>query len=118
VLFAVPWHDMWLSAQPIYPLKDPTGADAHGRGDRIHSPNAREYLSKPPTRKDVLSASRDCDSGEVGDAKSTAALSRDHTILISIPTLLRLRAASGPTYRKMARTRWTKKTMAGLDERP
>ena len=41
---------------------------------------------------------------KVGDSKTTAALSRDHTILISNAGLLTIAGGKWTTYRKMART--------------
>ena len=56
---------------------------------------------------------------KVGDAKSTAALSRDHTILISNSGLLTIAGGKWTTYRKMAEDAVDQaQTMAGLDERP
>jgi glycerol-3-phosphate dehydrogenase len=54
-----------------------------------------------------------------GDARSTAALSRDHTILISNSGLLTIAGGKWTTYRKMAEDAVDQaQTMAGLDERP
>src|SRR4029077_18256499 len=56
---------------------------------------------------------------KVGDAKSTAALSRDHTILISNAGLLTIAGGKWTTYRKMAQDAVEQaETMAGLEERP
>jgi glycerol-3-phosphate dehydrogenase len=55
---------------------------------------------------------------KVGDAKSTAALSRDHTILISNSGLLTIAGGKWTTYRKMAEDAVTQaETLAGFDER-
>jgi len=55
----------------------------------------------------------------VGDARSTAALSRDHTILISNSGLLTIAGGKWTTYRKMAQATVDQaETLAGLDERP
>ena len=56
---------------------------------------------------------------KVGDARNTAALSRDHTILISNSGLLTIAGGKWTTYRKMAQdTVDQAETLAGLDERP
>ena len=56
---------------------------------------------------------------KVGDAKSTAALSRDHTILISNSGLLTIAGGKWTTYRKMAQDAVEQaQTMAGFEERP
>ncbi len=82
--------------------------------------NAAKYLTKPPTRKDVLSVFAGLRPlVKVGDSKSTAALSRDHTILISNSGLLTIAGGKWTTYRKMAEDAVDQaQTMAGLDERP
>ena len=56
---------------------------------------------------------------KAGDAKSTSALSRDHTILISNAGLLTIAGGKWTTYRKMAQDAVEQaQTMAGLEERP
>ena len=56
---------------------------------------------------------------KVGDSKTTAALSRDHTILISNAGLLTIAGGKWTTYRKMAQDAVEQaETMAGLEERP
>jgi len=56
---------------------------------------------------------------KVGDARNTAALSRDHTILISNSGLLTIAGGKWTTYRKMAQDAVDQaETLAGLDERP
>ena len=81
--------------------------------------NASKYLSKRPTRSDVLSVFAGLRPlVKVGDAKSTAALSRDHTILISNSGLLTIAGGKWTTYRKMAEDAVTQaETLAGFDER-
>jgi glycerol-3-phosphate dehydrogenase len=82
--------------------------------------NAAKYLSKRPSRSDVLSVYAGLRPlVKVGDAKSTAALSRDHTILISNAGLLTITGGKWTTYRKMAQDAVDQaETMAGLEERP
>jgi glycerol-3-phosphate dehydrogenase len=81
---------------------------------------SRAYLSKRPSRSDVLSVFAGLRPlVKVGDAKSTAALSRDHTILISNSGLLTIAGGKWTTYRKMAQDAVEQaETMAGFDERP
>jgi glycerol-3-phosphate dehydrogenase len=56
---------------------------------------------------------------KVGDAKSTAALSRDLTILISNSGLLTIAGGKWTTYRKMAQDAVSQaETLAGFEERP
>jgi glycerol-3-phosphate dehydrogenase len=77
-------------------------------------------LSKPPSRSDILSVYAGLRPlVKVGDSKSTAALSRDHTILISNSGLLTIAGGKWTTYRKMAEDAVDQaETMAGLEERP
>jgi glycerol-3-phosphate dehydrogenase len=121
VLFAVPWHDHVvvgttdmgvdnISLEPV-PLDEEIG---------FILTNAAKYLSKAPSRSDVLSVYAGLRPlVKVADAKSTAALSRDHTILISNAGLLTIAGGKWTTYRKMAEDAVDQaETMAGLEERP
>ena len=121
VLFAVPWHDHVvigttdLAADDI--ALEPIATDEEI--DFILTSIAK-YLHKPPRRSDVLSVYAGLRPlVKVGDARSTAALSRDHTILISNSGLLTIAGGKWTTYRKMAQdTVDQAETLAGLDERP
>jgi glycerol-3-phosphate dehydrogenase len=121
VLFAVPWHDHvvvgttdmgvdTISLEPV-PMDEEIG---------FILTNAAKYLSKAPSRSDVLSVYAGLRPlVKVGDSKSTAALSRDHTILISNAGLLTIAGGKWTTYRKMAQDAVEQaETMAGLEERP
>jgi glycerol-3-phosphate dehydrogenase len=120
VLFAVPWHDHVvvgttdisvdnISLEPV-PMEEEIG---------FILTNAAKYLSKRPSRSDILSVY----SGlrplvKVGDSKSTSALSRDHTILISNAGLLTIAGGKWTTYRRMAQDAVEQaQTMAGFEER-
>ena len=104
VMFAVPWHDHVVvgttdigvddvSLEPV-PMDEEIG---------FILTNAAKYLTKAPSRSDVLSVYAGLRPlVKVGDAKSTAALSRDHTILISGAGLLTIAGGKWTTYRKMA----------------
>jgi glycerol-3-phosphate dehydrogenase len=121
VLFAVPWHDHvvvgttdigvdQIVLEPV-PMEEEIG---------FILTNAAKYLSKRPSRSDVLSVYAGLRPlVKVGDAKSTAALSRDHTILISNAGLLTITGGKWTTSRKMAQDAVEQaETMAGLEERP
>jgi glycerol-3-phosphate dehydrogenase len=121
VLFAVPWHDHVvvgttdigvdeISIEPV-PMEEEIG---------FILTNAAKYLGKRPSRSDILSVYAGLRPlVKVGDAKSTAALSRDHTILISNAGLLTIAGGKWTTYRKMAQDAVEQaQTMAGLEERP
>jgi glycerol-3-phosphate dehydrogenase len=121
VLFAVPWHDHVVVGTTDVPVdtieREPTPMDEE---IGFILTNAAKYLSKAPTRKDVLSVFAGLRPlVKVGDAKKTAALSRDHTILISNSGLLTIAGGKWTTFRKMAEDAVDQaQTMAGLDERP
>ncbi|HEY5894198.1 MAG TPA: glycerol-3-phosphate dehydrogenase/oxidase [Chthoniobacterales bacterium] len=121
VLFAVPWHDHvvvgttdigveTISAEPV-PLEEEI---------EFILANAAKYLSKPPQRSDVLSAFAGLRPlVRTGDAKSTSAMSRDHTILISNSGLLTITGGKWTTYRRMAEDAIDQaQIVAGFDKRP
>jgi glycerol-3-phosphate dehydrogenase len=121
VLFAVPWHDHVvvgttdlgvdnITVEPV-PMEEEIG---------FILTNAAKYLSKNPSRSDILSVYAGLRPlVKAGDGSSTAALSRDHTILISNSGLLTIAGGKWTTYRKMAQDAVDQaETMAGLEERP
>jgi glycerol-3-phosphate dehydrogenase len=120
VLFAVPWHDHVvvgttdigvdnISLEPV-PMDEEIG---------FILTNAAKYLSKHPSRSDILSVYAGLRPlVKVGDSKSTSALSRDHTILISNAGLLTIAGGKWTTYRRMAQDAVEQaQIMAGLEER-
>jgi glycerol-3-phosphate dehydrogenase len=121
VLFAVPWHDCTIVGTTDVPV-DETPLEPRPMEEEIDFllSHAARYLTKDPTREDVLSVF----SGlrplvKVGDAENTAAISRDHTILISDSGLLSIAGGKWTTYRKMAEDAIDQaETMAGFDSRP
>ena len=120
VLFAVPWHDHVVVGTTDVAV-DTIQREPKPLDEEIGFilTNAAKYLSKAPTRKDVLSVFAGLRPlVRVGDAKSTAALSRDHTILISNSRLLTITGGKWTTFRKMAEDAVDQaQTMAGLDKR-
>ncbi len=121
VLFAVPWHDHVVVGTTDIPVETIT-LEPSASAEEIDFilTNVAKYLSKRPTRADVLSVYAGLRPlVKAGDAKSTAALSRDHTILISNSGLLTIAGGKWTTYRKMAQDAVDQaETMAGLEERP
>ena len=121
VLFAVPWHDHVVVGTTDVAV-DTIGREPTPMDEEIGFilTNAAKYLSKAPTRKDVLSVFAGLRPlVKVGDAKKTATLSRDHTILISNSGLLTIAGGKWTTFRKMAEDAVDQaQTIAGLDERP
>jgi glycerol-3-phosphate dehydrogenase len=122
VMFAIPWHghaligttDTPISSAELEPSPLPDEID-------FILETAGRYLARPPLRRDILSVFTGIrplvKAG--GDAASTAALSRDHTITISKSGLLTIAGGKWTTYRKMAEDAVDHATtLAELDERP
>jgi len=103
VLFAVPWHDKivlgttdtavdTVSAEPI-PLQEEIEFILKHIG---------RYLSKDPQLSDVRSMFAGLRPLVKGKSKKTAALSRDHMIIVSDSGLITITGGKWTTYRKMA----------------
>ncbi len=104
VLFAVPWHDCVVVGTTDTPRShgtlEPRALDEEREFVMEH---ARRYLTKDPADADVLSIFAGLRPlVKSGDGKNTAALSRDHTIVVSESGLLTLTGGKWTTYRKMA----------------
>ncbi len=103
VLFAVPWHGKIIvgttdTAVPTAGL-EPKPLEQELQFILEH---AAKYLSKDPTRADVLSVYAGLRPLVKADGEdNTAALSRDHTILVSKTGLLTIVGGKWTTYRKM-----------------
>ena len=104
VLFAVPWHDHVVvgttdTPRPGYTI-EPRALDEERAFVMDH---ARKYLAKDPSDSDVLSIFAGLRPlVKSGDAGNTAALSRDHTIVVSESGLITVTGGKWTTYRKMA----------------
>jgi glycerol-3-phosphate dehydrogenase len=120
VMFAVPWHDCVVVGTTDTSV-DTIQLEPRPMDEEIGFilTNAAQYLSKQPNRSDALSVFAGLRPlVKVGDAKSTAAMSRDHTILISNSGLLTIAGGKWTTYRKMAQDAVDQaETMAGFEER-
>jgi glycerol-3-phosphate dehydrogenase len=104
VLFAIPWHGHTVVGTTDTPIAEPTPEPAAFESEiEFILSTAGEYLSHAPRRSDVLSVFAGIRplvrSGEGG---STAALSRDHTILFDPSGLLTITGGKWTTYRHMA----------------
>lgn len=121
VLFAIPWHGHTLVGTTDTPIDatplEPKAFDAEI--DFILE-TAAQYLHRPPTRADVRSVFVGIRPlVRTGDASSTAALSRDHTIHIDGSGLLTITGGKWTTYRNMAEDAVNQAaTLAQLPERP
>ncbi|MCB0746151.1 MAG: glycerol-3-phosphate dehydrogenase/oxidase [Ignavibacteriales bacterium] len=104
VLFAIPWHNYVLVGTTDTPvdefLLEPIAMEEEIEFLLKHT---ARYLTKDPTRADILSVFAGLrplvKSGEV---ENTAAISRDHTLNISRSGLVTITGGKWTTYRKMA----------------
>jgi glycerol-3-phosphate dehydrogenase len=125
VLFAIPWHGHTLVGTTDTPVATPTLEPvAMGQEVEFILATAAQYLTKAPTRDDVLSVfagirplvgSTNATSGAV----RTAALSRDHVIHIDRSGLVTVCGGKWTTYRHMAEDCVDQAaTLAQLPEKP
>jgi len=104
VLFAIPWHNCILIGTTDTFIKD-YQLDPVPLEEEIDFllEHAARYLTKDPTRINILSAFAGLRPlVKSGDEESTAAISRDHTISISRSGLVTIIGGKWTTYRKMA----------------
>jgi glycerol-3-phosphate dehydrogenase len=104
VLFAIPWHNKVVVGTTDIEIEFPT-LEPIAREEEIEFllTTASKYLEKDPSRKDILSVF----SGlrplvTTGNEEDTAAISREHTVLISRSGLITVAGGKWTTYRKMA----------------
>jgi glycerol-3-phosphate dehydrogenase len=104
VMFAIPWKGHTLVGTTDTPIQQPKLEPAPFEEEiEFILSTAGRYLSKAPTRDDVLSVFVGIRPlVRAGDAKNTAALSRDHTIHIDDSALLTIAGGKWTTYRRMA----------------
>lgn len=121
VLFAIPWHGHTLVGTTDTPVASPTLEPLPFETEiEFILTTAGEYLHKAPQRSDVLSAFAGIRPlVRSGDARSTASLSRDHTIQIDSSGLLTITGGKWTTYRHMAEDCVNQAaTLARLPEKP
>jgi len=104
VLFAIPWHDVVVVGTTDTPV-DEASLEPIPMEEEVEFllSHAARYLTKDPSRGDVLS----CFAGlrplvGGGDDGDTSSLSRDHTLQVSASGFLTLTGGKWTTYRKMA----------------
>jgi glycerol-3-phosphate dehydrogenase len=104
VMFAIPWHGHTLVGTTDTPLDDVAVEPApQEREVDFLLETAGRYLAKAPTRSDILSVFAGIRPlVRRGNAKNTAALSRDHTIHIDAGGLVSITGGKWTTYRNMA----------------
>ena len=121
VLFAVPWHDRVVVGTTDTPLTE-RSLEPRALPQEIEFllTHAARYLTHDPAPGDVLS----CFAGlrplvKARKAAKTAALSRDHVLLVSPSGLLTIIGGKWTTYRKMGEDAVDQAALLGeLDERP
>jgi glycerol-3-phosphate dehydrogenase len=121
VMFAIPWHGHALVGTTDTPIPDSTLEPAPLENEiEFILETASDYLAKRPSRADILSVFTGIRPlVKAGEASSTAALSRDHTIQISGSGLLTIAGGKWTTYRKMAEDAVDHAIVLGhLEERP
>ncbi|MCB9957536.1 MAG: glycerol-3-phosphate dehydrogenase/oxidase [Rhodospirillaceae bacterium] len=120
VLFAIPWHGRTVVGTTDTAIPEPQ-VEPRPQEDEIAFllEHAAKYLDRDPKRSDVLSMF--CGIRPLvksGSDKGTAALSRDHVLMISKSNLVTITGGKWTTYRKMAEdTVDAAALVAGLDER-
>ncbi len=120
VLFAVPWHDKVVVGTTDTPVDD-VSLEPRPLEEEIKFilDHAAIYMSKDPTREDVKSVFAGLRPlVKTGEGDSTAAISRDHYLVISESGLVTITGGKWTTYRKMAEDTVNQAMLvAGLDER-
>jgi glycerol-3-phosphate dehydrogenase len=103
VLFVVPWHNHALVGTTDTPVKDaPIEPRALEEEIEFLLTHARRYLNKDPQPSDVRSVYAGLRPLVKGsDNAATAALSRDHTLIVSDGGLVTITGGKWTTYRKM-----------------
>jgi len=129
VLFAVPWHgrvvlgttDTPVDTPPSGPPEEPRALPEEIDFLLAH---AGRYLAVHPGRADVLSVFAGLrplvrSAATIAHGGDTAALSRDHTVVVSPSGLVTVTGGKWTTYRKMGEDTVDQAAhVAGLDERP
>lgn len=105
VMFAIPWHDVALVGTTDTPVEDvdPEPRPLDTEIDFILA-TANRYLARPAGRADIRSVFAGIRPlVRSGEGRETAALSRDHTILIDPDSgLMSVVGGKWTTYRRMA----------------
>jgi glycerol-3-phosphate dehydrogenase len=103
VLFAVPWHERVLLGTTDTPVAT-VSAEPRPLPAEIDFllQHAARYLHRPPQRQDILSIFAGLRPlVKSGDSHDTAALSRDHALLVAPSGLVTITGGKWTTYRKM-----------------
>lgn len=123
VLFAIPWNGRVLLGTTDTPVPE-ASLEPRALPEEVDFllRHAARYLTKDPGPEDVLSVFAGLRPlvGAVGpDGEGTAAISREHSILVSKSGMLTIAGGKWTTYRKMAQDVVDHAvTLAGLEPRP
>ncbi|WP_269539360.1 glycerol-3-phosphate dehydrogenase/oxidase [Cerasicoccus fimbriatus] len=121
VLFAVPWHEHVVVGTTDTP-RDNIELEPRALEEEIDFilANAAQYLARDPQRSDVLSVFAGLRPlVKSGGSGNTAAISRDHTIVVADSGLITICGGKWTTYRKMAEDCIDQAEMiAGIETRP
>lgn len=120
VLFAVPWQGRVVVGTTDTPVSE-TVLEPRPLAQEVEFllSHAARYLAEDPRPADVLSCFAGLRPLVRGDVRSTAALSRDHTLLVALSGLVTITGGKWTTYRKMGEDAVDQAALvAGLDERP
>ena len=106
VLFAIPWHQHTVVGTTDTPIQE-ASYEPRPFDEEIEFilDTAAQFLTRPPTRKDILSVYvgiRPLVKMQEGDSSKTSTLSRDHTIHIDSAGLITIVGGKWTTYRHMA----------------
>ena len=123
VLFAIPWHNHTVVGTTDTPIDKPSYEPLPFEQEiEFVLETAGEYLSRPPTRADILSiyvGIRPLVKAAGSTTGKTSALSRDHTFHIDQSGLLTIVGGKWTTYRHMAEDAMNHAiTLGKLDDRP
>ena len=120
VLFAVPWHDRVVVGTTDTPRPHPVAEPRALAAERdFVLGHARKYLAADPGDSDVLSVFAGLRPlVRAGAHRNTAALSREHTIVVGSSGLVTITGGKWTTYRRMAEDAVNHaETIAGLPRR-
>ncbi|HEX9945250.1 MAG TPA: glycerol-3-phosphate dehydrogenase/oxidase [Thermoanaerobaculia bacterium] len=122
VLFAVPWLDRVIVGTTDTPVAEPS-LEPRPLPEEVEFllRHAARYLVQDPRPEDVLSCFAGLRPLVRGgrDRAKTAALSRDHTLLVSASGLVTITGGKWTTYRSMGEDAVDRAAaIAGLEERP
>jgi len=120
VLFAVPWHGRVVVGTTDTPVTD-TPLEPRPLGEEIDFllEHAARYLTRDPKRSDILACFAGLRPLVRAGAAATAALSRDHMVLVAPSGLVTVTGGKWTTYRSMGEDAVDRAAAAGgLPERP